>query len=218
MGELSHYLFEVRIAKLMQVPSFASIDRQRFDRAVEALLKPKNPYAYSLFSAIRRYLYQFNLYDRCDEIDILIEAYSRGVKKIHRGEEIFNPKAWIRTTAFNIVREKSRDLQRLSRVSYSELTEQDSLTRDPKQYGLDSLVAEEEIQADLRAVIAAYRQLSRTDRQLIDWHIVQKLSWAEVRDRWFQLEGTCLTLEALRKRGSRAVLRLGQLYDRLRSC
>ncbi|MBO9998632.1 MAG: sigma-70 family RNA polymerase sigma factor [Cyanobacteria bacterium SID2] len=202
----------------MKTPKFVSTDRERFNDEVEGLINRQTPYALSILSAIHRFLHQFHLENRHDVTEIVSEAYSRGIVKIDRGEVIYHPLAWIRSTAFYIIREKSRELRRLSATSYSELTERDGMTGDrSKLQGLERLVECEENEADCQAILKAYQQLPSQEQQLIDLKILQQLPWRDIRERWLELEQAEVTLEALRKRKSRAVSHLRELYHQHRS-
>jgi DNA-directed RNA polymerase specialized sigma24 family protein len=81
------------------------------DLAIEEVLGNRNPYAYSVLSAIKRSLRQFRLSSRIEAYEILHEAYLRGKSLIRSGQTIRNPHAWLKATAFNIVREKYRSLK-----------------------------------------------------------------------------------------------------------
>ncbi|HZG40085.1 MAG TPA: hypothetical protein VEZ50_15515, partial [Nodosilinea sp.] len=97
-------------------------ETQQFNRDVQFLLKPNNPHARSLLAFIKRTIYQFELQVYITEIDIFVEAYLRGVRYTQQNQEhIRQPKAWMRRTAYNIIRECKRDRLRYSAAAFDEL-------------------------------------------------------------------------------------------------
>ncbi len=90
----------------------SAFNRQAFDQEFETLLNSGSPYATSMFAFIKRSLAQFHLSNSYSITWVLNEAYMRGVKLIAAGERIEKPLAWVRVTAYNIIREQSRDLKK----------------------------------------------------------------------------------------------------------
>lgn len=190
------------------MPSSKSSETEQFNRDVQFLLKPKNPNARSLLAFIQRTIRQFGLQVYITEIDIFVEAYLRGVKYTQEHQtEIRQPKAWMRRTAYNIIRECKRDRQRYSALAFDELMDQGPPGQSAPD-GVDST----EIANSISTVLQALETLSPGDRSLIQWQIVEGLSWQEVQARLVAAGEDSVPLATLRKRGQRALERLRRAY------
>ncbi|MBF2035537.1 MAG: hypothetical protein IGR92_08650 [Leptolyngbyaceae cyanobacterium T60_A2020_046] len=191
---------------------------QRFNSEVTVLLKPKNPAARSLLAFIRRDLRQFHLHGNISETDIFIQAYLRGFEYCSKegAEPIRNVRAWLRQTAFNIIREESRRRQRAPQVSYDVLAENDlgrsQLTQASDEWGLDPDIVE----ADMRAIVTALARLSAREQRIIHLRTLQGLAWKDVQQHLETMGEPPLRLDILRKQGQRALERLRKEYHTLR--
>ncbi|MGF1516581.1 MAG: RNA polymerase sigma factor [Nodosilinea sp.] len=191
------------------MPSQHPAETQQFNRDVQFLLKPNNPHARSLLAFIKRTIRQFELQGYITEIDIFVEAYLRGVRYTQqRQEQIHQPKAWMRRTAYNIIRECKRDRLQYSALAFDELMEQGQ--------GADAIalsaVNDAAITDAINSVLQAFEALSVGDRNLIQWKVIDGLSWQEVQTR-LVAEGEDRSSQAtLRKRGQRALERLRRAY------
>ncbi len=186
----------------MNVNILISVEKQKFDLAIKALLT--NPYP--LFPFIQRYLQQFHITER-EVSDIFNEAYIRGVKLIESGEIIRNASAWMRTTCFNVIREISRKQRRSQPVEQSFLEYKIAQA----QFKICSSL-EEVITSDLEIVQIALEQLNLKDKVLLHLRIVEGLSWQEVGKRLSLEEGKLQSEDTVRKRGQRALERLRKIW------
>jgi DNA-directed RNA polymerase specialized sigma24 family protein len=192
------------------MPPQFSPETQQFDRDVQSLLRAHDPQARSLLACIYRTIRQFGLQTYMTEIDIFVEAYLRGVRYIRlQHRPIDQPKAWMRRTAYNIIRECKRDRLRYSNAALDDLMEQGVIPL-PADPDLD----ETPINHSQQLVMLAFQSLSRTDQDLITWKIVDDLSWEQIRAR-LAAQGVAVSMVALRKRGQRALERLRQTYHAL---
>ncbi len=190
---------------------------RQFNVEIQSLLKRQNPRARSLYYSIKRSLKQFNLEGNYTEIDIFNQAYLRGVELTKSGTAINSPRAWMRTTAFNIIRELSRSQRRHQLVVYDELADADQAKLEiASMQREDSLVCDEVIEADIQAVLLALEELDRENRLIIELKSVQDLSWKEIRQRLIDLGDTVPSEATLRKRGQRAMERFRELYHQKR--
>jgi RNA polymerase sigma factor (sigma-70 family) len=187
------------------------VERQKFDSAIELLLKSENlnstEYdALSVFPFIKGKLKQFHL-DNFNVYDIINEVYIRGVKLIESGQPIRKPFAWIRGTAFNVIREISRNQTKWKLVDYSSV-EYAVASEEAK----NSLVSEDAINEYLKSLQMSVQELEPKDRQILELWKVKGLSWKEVAKN-LDLNGEEVpSLPTLRKRGERALERLRQKY------
>ncbi|MBD2465734.1 sigma-70 family RNA polymerase sigma factor [Oscillatoria sp. FACHB-1407] len=179
-----------------------SPELRQFNAEIYCLLKANNPRTRSFLSFIKRTLRQFHLEDIHTEFDIFNESYLRGVDFILKGSSIKSPKAWMRKTAYNVIRERSRDNHRCQPVE--------------SEYMEALLVSEEIIELDLEVVRQAYLELESSDRQILELRIVENLSWRDIGERFVEMGESPQNEPALRKRGQRAMQRLREIYHRSR--
>ncbi|WP_017298126.1 RNA polymerase sigma factor [Nodosilinea nodulosa] len=192
------------------MPSHPPSETQEFNRDVQFLLKPNNPHARSLLAFITRTIHQFGLQVYITEIDIFVEAYLRGVKYTQQNQEpIRQPKAWMRRTAYNIIRECKRDRLRYSAVAFDELMEQPS--EESAGTALEA-IDDGAIANSINAVMQALDALSPGDRNLIQWKVVEGLTWQQVQARCVTEGEERVSQATLRKRGQRALERLRRAY------
>jgi RNA polymerase sigma factor (sigma-70 family) len=187
---------------------------QSFDAEIKALLKPDNPDAYSLLTHIQRCLKQFNLSQRYHPNDILHDTYLRAIEGLEAGKKIENCLAWIRATAYNIIREYSRDAQK------SHLVEPNSAWLETAlQSAQGNSVTEIEIKEDLEDVLRALETIEAmnpADFKILRLKYAEKMSWKEISE-FLVGEGEVLqTEEALRQRASRAKKKLRQVFHSFR--
>jgi DNA-directed RNA polymerase specialized sigma24 family protein len=192
------------------MPPEPSSETQQFNHDVQFLLKPKNPQARSLLAFIQRTIRQFELQGYVTEVDIFVEAYLRGVKYTQQHqEEIRQPKAWMRHTAYNIIREWKRDRQHYSAVAFDELMGQGAAMAEAAS---SPSIDEDVIDQALEAVQTALEGLSPGDRNLIQWQLIEGLTWQQVQVRLLDQGEDPISLATLRKRGQRALERLRRAY------
>jgi RNA polymerase sigma factor (sigma-70 family) len=183
-----------------------SRERQNFDAQFRMLLERKNSDAQSVLASVRGRLLQLHL-DGDDVTSILNEAYLRGVQAIEKGRSITQPSTWIRLTAWNIIRENSREQRRCEPL--------------PPAF-LESVIAapalEEEFDANqVQTLRMALQQLDPSERKILHLRYFQNLSWHQVSEQLVREEGEVRSSEALRKRGYRILQRLRHLYQKFLS-
>jgi len=173
-----------------------------FNIAIALLLNSKNPQAKSLLAFIRRTLRQYRLSGTETEIDIFIEAYLRGIEQMLNSPEtkIRHPKAWIRATIHNIIREKARARGRMFQLTEDIPSEQEE--------SVDS----SRIEYCLNAVAQAYQNLEHDDRKLIELRFLRGFSWKGVHEKLGERD---LDMSTLRKRGQRALNKLRKEYHKI---
>ncbi|MBD1916680.1 MULTISPECIES: tetratricopeptide repeat protein [Cyanophyceae] len=182
---------------------------QDFNRDVQLLLKPNNPHARSLLAFIKRTIHQFGLQAYVTEIDIFVEAYLRGIRYTQQSPEgIRQPKAWMRRTAYNIIREFKRDRLRYSKASFNETMSDDH----PISEAPEIPATDDTLSTAINSVLQALDTLSPSDRDLIQWKVVEGLTWNEVQARLVDKGEDRVSQATLRKRGKRALERLRRAY------
>lgn len=180
------------------------------DLALSEILGKSNSYAYSTLATVRRHLYQFRLMHLFEPYEILFEAYLRAKTRQRQGETIYNPHAWLKRTAFNIVREKSRQAQRQSSRTYEDIEYR--ISAEP-----EDVIEKIELGNEIELLYKALRALSREDdhtAQLLVWRTIERLSWEQITTRLIELGETEIPTQAtLRKRVSRAKKRMRHIMQ-----
>jgi DNA-directed RNA polymerase specialized sigma24 family protein len=159
-----------------------------------------------MLAFIKRSLAQFNLSNSYTPTWVINEAYMRGIKLLATGEQIEKPLAWIRATAYNIIREQSRELRRFSQFDESMI----------ESHVNCSLTVFEEIEEELfERISLAFEKLEPNEKEILILKMIKDLSWKEIKLRLF-LQGKAVENEAtLRKRKERALKRLRSIYHSL---
>jgi RNA polymerase sigma factor (sigma-70 family) len=207
MDSLLYVIEEVSIPH--EPPSYSS-ERQRFDAEIRSVLYSKSTDRYSLFAFINRSLAQFRLQGMFEVIEVFSQAYLRGISFIESGNRIDRPIAWLRATAYNIIRELNRewaDRQKFS--SYSDDLQVSTLE------GQENHLAEDEIDYQLKLIWEAFEQLSDQDREVLRLRMFENLSWQEVGEHLARSEGHLKSQDALRIQGWRAIKRLREKYHEI---
>jgi DNA-directed RNA polymerase specialized sigma24 family protein len=177
--------------------------RQAFDAGMQALFEARNLDASNLCAAIQRMLYQFRLSAAYDVKDILVEVYARGVRLAEQGEQFRNLYAWVRRSAYNVVREFRRELDK---VCYTDLDEHPCLLdRNP--------ISEQMFKDDLLAMRQAFRRLNPEERKILRFRIMHDLSWRDVGWALVATGNEPETEGNLRQMGFRALKKLRKFYE-----
>ena len=180
---------------------------QSFNAEIKALLQSDNPDAYSLLTYIQRCLKQFNLSQRYHPNDILNETYVRGINCLKSGKAIKNCLAWIKVTAYNIIREHSRDAQK------SHLVEPNSAWLETAlQSAQGNVVTEIEIEEDLEDILRALEAMNPADFKILRLKYAEEKSWKEISEFLVGEGEEFQTEEALRQRASRTKKKLRQIF------
>jgi len=181
-----------------------------FNTEIQALLKSDNPDAYSILTYIKRCLKQFNLSQLYQPNEILNETYVRAIKSIESGKKIENCLAWIRGTAFNIIREFSREAQR------SHLVEPNSRWLEVTLESVQCNVTESEIEEDFKAILMALKAMNPADCKILCLKYVEGMSWKKISKLLIEQGEEWQTEETLRQRASRAKKKLRQIFHSIK--
>lgn len=182
--------------------SLQEVERQLLEEAQE-LLNHNSSSGRLLYAFVRRNLRVFHLNDYFSEAAILNEALIRAVLVTRKGTVIRELPPWLRSTSYNIIREKNRFRQRfVSLEAQIDLVE---------EVGFQP----EEIEEDLRYIQAAFEMLEPKDQRLLTLKVVEGRSWQEIH-AIFKSEGRCnCSIAALRKQKERALVRLRKKFHAL---
>lgn len=184
-------------------------ERLRFDTEFLELQNPESSSGRLLYVFVSRELRRFHLDSNYREAFILNEAYIRAIQRIATGEVIRIPSAWLRSTAFNIIRELSREHQ--NAVSKSTPLEEDS----PEAQ--QPTASPEDLEDDFATLRIAFQMLAPRDQRLLNLKVVEEHSWREIREILKLEWGKDYTEAALRKRKERALIRLRKRYHAIKS-
>ncbi|MEL7034597.1 MAG: sigma-70 family RNA polymerase sigma factor [Cyanobacteria bacterium J06592_8] len=196
-----------------KMQNFEERDNQQsqsdFETEFLELLNPNSSDGRSILVFIRSRLIQFNLQKAYSEMCILNEVYVRAVNKIKQGEIIKIPHAWIRATAYNYIRELSRDWHKVAHLEDPQhYHEYSSVLEDIEPYFL-SFIRQEELKLQQTLIRKAFEQLSSSEQQLLHLKIIQGLSWKQIQD--LDEYQNC-SLVGLRKRKQRVLEKLHKIY------
>ena len=196
-----------------EMQHFEERDHQQSQLDFEAefleLLNPKSSDGRLIFAFIRSRLKQFNIQQAYSEAYILNEVYLRAIKKMKQGEIITIPIAWIRATAYNYIRELSRDGQKLVYLENYQNYHRSSIGVEETEHYLISLIKKEELKLEQTLIRKAFEQLSLPEKKLLHLKVIDGLSWQEIQDL---SEYQNYSLATLRKRKQRALEKLHRLY------
>ncbi|MEA5567500.1 sigma-70 family RNA polymerase sigma factor [Anabaena sp. UHCC 0399] len=184
----------------------SAFNRQAFDQEFNTLLNSGSPSANSMLAFIKRSLAQFHLSNSYSITWVLNEAYMRGVKLITAGERIEKPLAWVRRTAYNIIREQSRELKRC-------LPLEESLIESQSDLHFPSI--EEDDNEFFQRIKLAFEKLEPQEREILLLKTIKNLSWKEIKSH-LESQGKVIQTEStLRKRKERALKHLRDIFNSL---
>ncbi|MEL6384720.1 MAG: sigma-70 family RNA polymerase sigma factor [Cyanobacteria bacterium J06626_18] len=195
-----------------QQPPLPELPQQQdvLDQAIEEILGKENPAAYSIFTAVERIVRQFKL--DVEAHGLLFDAYLRGKKALQQGKEIQNPQAWLRGSAYNIAREKSRKQKRVRSYSPEVI---DVLFSDEGNLPLERAILEEEMLAAIKAMRTLQKEKPDTFN-LIHQRVVEEKSWQEIQSNYANTnQGKTISESALRQRYSRGRKHLRSIFHRV---
>nr|WP_293112596.1 sigma-70 family RNA polymerase sigma factor [Moorena sp. SIO4G3] len=153
---------------------------------------------------MKKNLRQFNFPDN-QVYDVIHQTYLRGIKLLDSGQEIENPRAWIRATSLNVIREMSRK-QKKEQSWDSHLIEHQRAVKDSDN-------SEDE---NLRLLELALKKLDPKDYKLIVLREIEGLSWKQVVSH-LASKGEDITEASARQRGNRALKRLRKIFFELKN-
>ncbi|NEQ14159.1 MAG: sigma-70 family RNA polymerase sigma factor, partial [Moorea sp. SIO3E2] len=176
----------------------------------QKFLKTNESRSYAaLFNGINKKLRQFNLPD-VQIYEVINETYVRGIKRLDSGQDIKNPRAWIRATSFNVIREMSRKRKK-EQLWDSNLIEHQIALED--SHSLSSANSEDE---NLKLLELALQKLEPKDNKLIVLRHIEGLSWQQVVSH-LASNGEVVTEASARQRGKRALKRLRNIFFELKA-
>ncbi|MBD2343636.1 sigma-70 family RNA polymerase sigma factor [Anabaena subtropica] len=183
-------------------------NREAFDREFQLLLNSESSSAHSLLAFINRSLAQFNLSNYDSLTEVINEAYIRGVRLLSAGEKIEHPLAWIRVTAYDIIRKQSREFIKFSPI------EESHVMRIDQEFNNNISTNDNE---SFKKLHIALGELNPDEREILILRNVKNLSWKEIQ-LYLLSKGKEVKNEAiLRKRGNRALERLRSIYNSMES-
>lgn len=158
---------------------------RRLDKFIEAVSsEDQSNSAHSIFYSTERWLKQFNLDSELTSSRILMEAFRRAQQSILQGAPIERIPASIKKLSFSIIKEYSTDRK------YKNLLAQ-RLSQPRCSNGKNPDKALEQI--NIKALLEAFKKLSKDDLDILHWIKVQGLSFQESTEKWKTLKGETIT-------------------------
>ncbi|MFB2967627.1 sigma-70 family RNA polymerase sigma factor [Aerosakkonema sp. BLCC-F183] len=149
-------------------------------------------------------LQQFGLLGSHEPDDVINESIVRLDRAIKAGKQILNLEAWIRVTGLNYIRELSRKQKKCQAFDPFEL---DKHTESEQC----DFILEEADTSEHRKVREALQELKPQEREILELRFFEKLSWQDIA-QYLANKGNCATVDALRKKGERAIKRLRKVF------
>ncbi|MGD1716614.1 sigma-70 family RNA polymerase sigma factor [Dapis sp. BLCC M172] len=185
------------------------MSRESFNLEFRELLSRNNCESDSLFVYIRMRLNQFKLNKLYQPNDILNEVYMRGIKALEEGKTINSILGWIRGTAYNYIRELSRQESKTKSFEELSMKESNYVTKSLLQQEESLQPQVEEVNNKVEQLNEALKNLTPEEQKLLNYKTVQGLSWQEIHNLE-EYQG--ITPSALRKRKERIIKKLRQCY------
>lgn len=198
--------FKTNCLALLTLLSQQNANKHKFNIAVEALFTNKTKEARSLWASIEQMLWQYRLRGTYEVKDILIEAYTVGIKKIEAGEMIEKPLPWLRSTCFNVIRELRRKQDKAERPKL------DPTDLTPG----DEVFSEIILTEDNKAVRLAWQKLSPNEQALLQGKYIKGHSWKQIAESLSELAKQSLCTNTAKQQGFRALQKLRQFYEQIR--
>jgi RNA polymerase sigma factor (sigma-70 family) len=185
-----------------QFPTVQEMQKE-FSRKVSNLLLPNHPSGTAFLNFIWHYLYIWNMRD-IDPKDILAGAVYQGLKFIQtNGQPIEIPKAWLRGTCLNLLKNQMRATIKYKKLSEC-LKESSSETESP-------LTIVERFEW-LDNFYEAIKQLPPDEQELVQLRLFDEKTYEQIY-HWMELrDGQAPDIPTIRKRYSRAVTRLKKIF------
>jgi len=140
---------------------------------------------------------------------VINETYLRGIKLLDSGQEIEKPRAWIRATSLNVIREMSRKPKK------EQLWDSNLIQHQIAVEASNSLDSANYDDKDLRLLELALKKLEPKDYKLIVLREIEGLSWKQVVNH-LASQGEYITEASARQRGKRALKRLRKIFFELK--
>jgi RNA polymerase sigma factor (sigma-70 family) len=188
-------------------PEFQTAEMQKeFSRKVSTLLLPNHPSGTAFLNFIRHYFYVWHIHST-DPEDILTEAVYQGLKWIQTYQKpIDNPKAWLRVTCLNLMKNQMRATVRDEKL-VTALKEQSYETESPL------LTAERFEWMD--QFYKAIDQLSPEEREVVQFRLIDLKTYEQIYHWLESRDGQAPDIPTIRKRYSRAVNRLKKIFPKV---
>lgn len=172
-----------------------------FVAAVSYLLMSYDFKGSALYKFLIRFARQWHL-ENADLEEVIVEAVARGIEYIRKhNAPIRKPESWLRQVCLNILKGKVDEAIKDERKV--------AMIATVPQH-LNSPLAEAELIEQLAFLEDALNQLSPDDQMLIRMKFLQRKTYEQIRHHFKLMaeDGPVPTVQALRKRESRALQRL----------
>jgi len=185
-----------------QSPTVREMQKE-FSLKVSNLLLPNHPSGTAFLNFIWHYLSIWNMRD-IDPKDILAEAVYQGLKYIQtNAQPIEIPEAWLRVTCLNLLKNQMRATIKYQKISEC-LKESSSETESP-------LTIAERFEW-LDNFYEAIKQLPPDEQELVQLRLFDERTYEQIY-YWLKLrDGQAPDISTIRKRYSRAVIRLKKIF------
>lgn len=179
-----------------------------FVTAVSYLLMSDEFKGTALYKFLIRFARQWHI-PNVDLDEVIVEAVTRGIAYIrNHNQPIKKPEAWLRQVCLNILK---------NRVDGAIKDERKVTALTTLAHPAKSPLVESELIEQLEYLEVALNQLSKEDQSLIRMKFLHRKTYEQIRHHYkLMAQGDSVpTVQALRKRESRALMRLRETFLKL---
>lgn len=172
--------------------------RNDFIKKIAHLIDPINSKGTAVYAFIETRKRRYHL-DNIDSHETITEAVRRGIEYIDKNcKSIDKPEAWLRTVCNNILVDKVKENAKEEKIveQYRHMLDASADTS-----------AQEIFIHQLELAERALKDLSPSDQQIIRMRLHEGKTYEQIQ-HYYELQGEAITISTLRKRESRAIVRL----------
>ena len=182
----------------------------RLDRLMSIVSRPESRNAYGICPFIGQTLKQHGLYSYYDETEIFFQACALVAEKMASGENIKNLPAYLKSIAFNKIRDLSKK-KKQEKSLIKRLQNRSELIDDK-----DNLRSVYTTDPNVKALYTAFQNLDIKERDILILWQVKGDSWKEIGQYFVTIgeeeSNTDKLVQRLRQKGHRALKRLRKFY------
>lgn len=187
-------------------PSQTKQFQDEFKLTISEYLSPNHYQGTTLLRFIGHQAQKWKL-QHVEPLEILIEAMRRGIDCIQRtGQPIRNPAAWLRKTSVHLLCDEVKKASR-----QEDYDEQDGTQcQNPKNPLLEAELSEQ-----LEKLQEAFQELSEEERFIINLRFQEGRTYEQIQKHYETRDNQLMALSTLRKKESRALNKLKNIFFRV---
>ena len=193
---------------------------EQLNIVIAAILNPADSRAYSFKAFLKNRIRQFHLTDHLEPNEVINESYRRAIAAVEAGKEVQHWQAWLKSTCFNIIRERSRAGKKCSAIDPQSMVLANLQACDAiNVFSSQENDSAQLVEGQIAILHEALKELTKEDAnavRLLKLKLIDGLSWECIRAHLLATTNEELpNLAALRQRAARAKRKLRRLYHRI---